>query len=248
MPGTAGIKKGRRLNLTVSAFFRVDEPIHMERYGKSGMTTHHPSYRLYRRALILGVFTVVYNVAEGLFSVTFGIKDEALTLFGFGIDSFIECLSGAGIVAMVLRIRKNPEAPKGNFERTALRITGTSFYLLAAGLFFTAAFHAYSGHKPDTALSGIIISTISILVMWALVAAKRRVGRALASAPILADANCTLVCIYMSVVLLSASVLYEITGIVYMDSLGALGLVYYALKEGKEAFEKARDIECCDCQ
>jgi len=216
--------------------------------NRLGMTTDKTTARHYRHALVLGSFTVVYNIAEGLFSVSFGIKDEALTLFGFGIDSFIECLSGTGIVAMVLRIQKNPDTPRGNYERMALRITGTSFYLLAAGLFFTAAYHAYSGHKPDTAWSGMIISAISIMVMWILVAAKRKTGRALRSAPILTDANCTLVCIYMSVVLLSSSALYEVTGIGYVDSLGALGLVYYALKEGKEAFEKARGVECCDCQ
>ncbi|MBN1896035.1 cation transporter [bacterium] len=212
------------------------------------MTNDHPAARYYRRALCLGIFTVAYNIAEGLASIAFGIRDEALTLFGFGIDSFIECLSGLGIVAMVLRIRKNPDTSRGHFEKTALRITGTSFYLLAVGLFFTAAYHVYSGHKPDAAWSGIMISTISIMVMSALVTAKRKVGRVLGSAPILADANCTLVCIYMSVVLLSASGLYAVTGIGYVDSLGALGLVYYTVKEGKEAFEKAGGVESFGCR
>ena len=83
--------------------------------------------------------------------------------------------------------------------------------------------------------------------MWALVLGKRKVGRMLGSSPILADANCTMVCIYMSVVLLTSSLIYQFTGFGLVDSLGALGLIYFSLREGKEAFEKAAGIEddCC---
>jgi divalent metal cation (Fe/Co/Zn/Cd) transporter len=203
--------------------------------------------KYYRYALLLGIFTVVYNLGEGIVSIAFGIQDETLALFGFGVDSFIECLSGLGIIAMILRIQNNPDTPKSVFEKTALRITGASFYLLAIGLFATALLNIYSGHKPETTISGAIISLISIAVMWALVYAKTVVGRRLDSAPILADANCTKVCIYMSVVVLVASLLYQLTGIGYADSLGALGLIYFAVQEGREAFEKASGVESCAC-
>ena len=198
----------------------------------------------FRYALWLGFLTVGYNLLEGLVSIFFGIEDEALTLFGFGVDSFIEVMSGIGIVAMVLRIRRNPGTPRSQFERAALRVTGTSFYLLAAGLLTTAIYNIIVGHKPEATLAGGIIALISILTMWALVSAKRKVGRTLDSAPILADANCTLVCIYMSLVLLAASLIYELTGFGLVDSLGALGLIYFSVKEGKEAFEKAKGMEC----
>src|SRR5690349_7730621 len=91
-------------------------------------------------ALWLAWFTILYNLAEGLVSVFFGLNDEALTLFGFGVDSFIEVMSGIGILAMVLRIRQNPETARSQFERTALRVTGSSFYLLALGLGATAIY------------------------------------------------------------------------------------------------------------
>jgi divalent metal cation (Fe/Co/Zn/Cd) transporter len=200
--------------------------------------------RFYQYALWLGFFTVGYNLLEGLVSIFFGAQDEALTLFGFGVDSFIEVLSGIGIIAMVLRIRQNPDAPRSQFERTALRITGTSFYLLAGGLALTAIYNIFTKHKPETTLPGLIISLISIAMMWALVSAKRKVGRALNSAPILADANCTLVCIYMSLVLLAASLIYQFTGFGFVDSLGAIGLIYFSINEGKESFEKAKGMEC----
>jgi divalent metal cation (Fe/Co/Zn/Cd) transporter len=198
-------------------------------------------------AFYLALFTIIYNLAEGLVSIYFGAQDEALTLFGFGIDSFIEVMSGLGILAMVVRIRKNTEAPRSQFEQTALRITGTSFYILAVGLGATAIYNLFTAHKPETTIPGLIISVISISFMWLLVSGKRKVGRKLNSAPILADANCSLVCIYMSVVLLVSSLVYQFTGFGFIDSLGALGLIYFSISEGREAFEKAARVEddCC---
>ena len=198
-------------------------------------------------ALWLAVFTVTYNIVEGLVSIYFGVSDESLTLFGFGADSFIEVMSGIGILAMVLRIRQHPDTPRSQFERTALRITGTSFYLLVVGLAASAIYNLFTAHKPETTLPGLIISVISIAVMWLLVMGKRKVGRALDSQPILSDANCTMVCIYMSLVLLASSVIYELTGFGFIDSIGALGLIYFSYSEGKEAFEKAAGMEdCCE--
>ncbi len=205
------------------------------------------THRYFQYALWLGIATMLYNLAEGLISIYFGVSDETIALFGFGVDSFIEVISGLGIVAMVLRIRRNPNTPRSTFERSALRITGTAFYLLTLSLGAMVVVNLLNGHKPETTVAGVIISAISILTMWALVAAKRHVGRRLNSAPILADANCTLVCIYMSVVLLVASLIYELTGFGFVDSLGALGLMYFSFKEGREAFEKAAGMECgCD--
>jgi divalent metal cation (Fe/Co/Zn/Cd) transporter len=199
--------------------------------------------RYWQFALRLAAFTILYNLAEGLVSVYFGISDEALTLFGFGLDSFIEVMSGIGIFAMVMRIRRNPGTARSGFEKSALRVTGSAFYLLAAGLSVTAVINLITGHKPVTTLPGLILSIISIAVMAALVAGKRRVGAALECSPILSDANCTMVCIYMSLVLLASSTLYQFTGIGFIDSLGAAGLIYFSYNEGREAFEKAEEME-----
>ena len=209
--------------------------------------TQTSANRYWQYALWLALFTIFYNLAEGLVSIYFGAQDEALTLFGFGVDSFIEVMSGVGILAMVLRIRQNPGTPRTRFERAALRVTGTSFYLLAAGLAATAVYNLLTRHQPTTTVPGLVISLISIAAMWVLVRGKRRVGNALNSAPILADANCTLVCIYMSLVLLAASLIYQLTGFGFVDSLGAVGLIYFSVHEGRESFEKAAGLEdCCE--
>lgn len=193
----------------------------------------------YQFALWLGLFTIFYNVLEGVVSIFFGAQDEALTLFGFGIDSFIEVLSGLGIMVMVLNIRRTPDAPRTPFERSALRVTGISFYLLSAGLAVTALYNMATGHKPTTTLPGVIISLVSIAMMAALLTGKRKVGHALQSAPILADANCTLVCIYMSLVLLVSSLVYKLTGFGLIDSIGAFGLIFFSFREGRESLERA---------
>lgn len=190
------------------------------------------------------MFTIFYNVFEGVVSMIFGIEDETLSLFGFGADSFIEVISGIGIAAMIIRIRKNPKSPKGRFEINALRITGTSFFLLSAGLLAGIVFSIFYRNKPETTIWGVIISLISIAVMVWLMRAKRKAGRRLGSDAIIADANCTRVCVYMSLVLLISSLIYELTGFAYADAIGAAGLVYFSISEGKEAFEKARGKEC----
>ncbi len=148
---------------------------------------------------------------------------------------------------MIIRIQHNPDSSRDEFERRALRITGTAFYILVAGLVVTSVYNIWIGHMPITTFWGVVISILSILVMYILVWWKRKVGRELNSQPILADANCTMVCVYMSVILLVSSGIYELFGIPYIDSIGTLGLAYFAFKEGKECFEKANSDEICCC-
>lgn len=203
--------------------------------------------KLYRTAWGLAVFTVIYNIVEGVVATYMGYKDESLTLFGFGVDSFIEFISGLGIAHMIVRIRKNPDTHRDDFERTALRVTGYAFYILVAGLVISSVVNVVQGKAPTTTLWGVIISLISIVVMIVLLVGKMRIGRALHSEAILADAGCTRVCIYMSVILLISSALYEWFRIPYIDAAGSLGLAWFSFVEGKECFEKARNNKYCAC-
>nr|WP_181447960.1 cation transporter [Dissulfurirhabdus thermomarina] len=195
----------------------------------------------------MAAFTAVYNLAEGAVSVFFGLEDETLSLFGFGVDSFVEVISGVGVWHMARRIRRNPDRSPDPFERRALRITGTAFYLLAAGLAAGAAASLASGHAPVTTFWGVVVALVSIVTMWALIRAKVRVGRALDSDAILADAACTRTCLYLSFVLLGASLGTEWTGVGGLDAAGALLIAAFALREGREAFGKARGAATCRC-
>jgi divalent metal cation (Fe/Co/Zn/Cd) transporter len=102
------------------------------------------------------------------------------------------------------------------------------------------------GHKPENTLWGVIISVISLLVMYWLYRSKIYYGKKLNAEPVIADGRCTLVCIYMSVILLISSFIYELTGFGWIDTIGALGLAWLSFTEGREAFEKAEGREC-DC-
>jgi len=200
--------------------------------------------KLYNKAYQLSMFTIFYNILEGIISMILGFEDETLSLFGFGADSFIEVMSGIGIAVMLVRIRQNPNSPKSKFEIRALKITGTAFFLLSVGLVIGVVFNIVNHNKPETTLWGVVISIISIAVMVWLMNSKKNVGKKLDSDPIIADANCTKVCVYMSLVLLVSSLIYEFTGFAYADAIGASGLVYFSISEGKEAFKKAKGKDC----
>jgi len=200
-------------------------------------------------ALILSIITILYNIAEGLFSIFFGLNYETLALFGFGLDSFVEVISGIGILHMIIRMKRNPVSERDEFERTALRITGFSFYLLGAGLILASLLLIINNVKPETTIVGIIISVISILTMYALLHYKLKVGKALNSDAIIADANCTKTCFYLSFILLASSLSYEVFKIGYIDIAGSLGIAYFAIKEGKESIEKSKsEILSCSCE
>ena len=198
-------------------------------------------------ALALGLLTVGYNIIEGVVSIWFGLGADTLALLGFGVDSFVEVISGAGIVHAVLRMRQSPVESRDQFERQALRITGWAFYLLVAGMVIGALFNILQGSHPMTTVPGIIVSLVSIATMWWLMSAKMKVGKALHSEAIIADANCTKTCLWLSIVLLASSLLYEFFHIALVDAVGSLGIAWFAWREGKESLETARTgkLGCC---
>jgi divalent metal cation (Fe/Co/Zn/Cd) transporter len=201
-----------------------------------------------RTAFILSLITIFYNVIEGVVSVYFGSEDETLALFGFGVDSFVEVISGIGIAHMILRMNYSKDITRDKFEKTALRITGTVFYLLTLGLIIGSVLNIIFDVKPETTFVGIIVSVISIGTMYWLMTSKLKVGKALKSDAIIADANCTKTCFYLSFILLASSGLYEIFSIAYFDVLGSLGIAYFAFTEGREAFEKVKSGNlACNC-
>lgn len=204
--------------------------------------------KLIRTAFTLSLITIIYNIAEGIISVYFGAGDETLALLGFGVDSFVEVISGIGIAHMIFRMKYAKVQTRDEFERTALRVTGTAFYLLTLGLVAGSIINVIYNVKPETTIPGIIIAVISIVTMYWLMTSKLKVGKALNSDAIIADANCTKTCFYLSFILLASSVLYELFSVQYFDILGSLGIAYFAFKEGKEAFEKVKSGNLmCSC-
>jgi divalent metal cation (Fe/Co/Zn/Cd) transporter len=202
--------------------------------------------RFYKWASGLALITIFYNIIEGIVSVFFGFEDGTIVLLGFGIDSFVEVISGVGIWHMIRRMRRNGNENHDRFEKTALKVTGTAFYILTVGLIITAAVNLYKGYKPETTIWGIVVSGISILSMWVLMHYKIKIGRQYNSEALISDARCTKTCIYLSIVLFIASIGYEVTGIGMLDSLGAIGIAILSYREGSESFGKAKgNFKCC---
>lgn len=185
--------------------------------------------KYYRWALYLALFTVVYNVVEGVLAMYFGLAEDTLTLFGFGADSFVETVSALGIMQMVLRIKKDPDSKKGKSEITALKITGWCFYILVGVLLVSSCINIYQGVQPSSTLPVIIISSLSIVIMWVMIRMKISLGNKLNSPALISDAKCNQVCIYMSVVLLISSGLWMLWKIPYVDIIGTAGIIYFSI-------------------
>ncbi len=95
----------------------------------------------YNSAFVFSALTIIFALAEAIVSTYYGYNDESLTLFGFGIGSFIEVISAIGVAHLIIRIKRNENSNRDNFERAALRITGSGFYILVAGLILTGIYN-----------------------------------------------------------------------------------------------------------
>jgi len=202
----------------------------------------------YRWASALALITIFYNILEGSVSVYFGLQDETIALFGFGLDSFVEVVSGIGIWHMVKRMKQSDAVNHDSFEKRALQTTGGAFYALAVGLVATSTLNIYKGSEPETTFWGIVISAISILSMWILIHYKMKIGKQYNSQALIADANCTKACMYLSIILFVSSIGYAVTGIGMLDPIGAIGIAVFSYREGKEAFDKSKGNLTCGCQ
>jgi len=207
------------------------------------------SVQLLNIAIILAIITIGYNIIEGIISIFFGTQDETLALFGFGVDSFVEVISGIGILYMVIRIKRNAQSDRNRFERVALLTTGVGFMLLSGGLIMGSVLNLIYEHQPLTTTAGIIISLISLITMLFLYFAKLETGKAIDSKAIIGDAKCTLTCFYLSGILLCSSALYALFKIGYFDVIGSLGIAVFAFKEGWESISAfIQKKSTCNCE
>ena len=192
--------------------------------------------RLGRRAQLLAGASVAYNLAEAAIAVTAGLVAGSVALVGFGLDSLVEVSSGL-IVLWQFRHRL-PESR----ERTALRLMALSFFALAAYITFESVRALLTGHEPDVSHVGIGLAAVSLAVMPFLSWAQRRTGRALGSGAVVADSIQTLLCTYLSAVLLGGLVLNATLGWSWADPAAGLLIAAVAAREGREAW---RGDDCC---
>ncbi|MGY2128471.1 cation diffusion facilitator family transporter [Blastococcus sp. SYSU DS0617] len=193
--------------------------------------------RLGRRAQLLAGASVTYNVIEAVIAIAAGLAAGSVALVGFGLDSVVEVSSGL-IILWQFRHRL-PESR----ERQALRLMALSFFALAAYVGVESVRALFSGADPDASPVGIGLAIASLLVMPFLSWAQRRTGRALGSRAVVADSTQTLLCTYLSAVLLLGLVLNATLGWAWADPVAGLVIAAVAVREGFEAWRG----EGCAC-
>jgi divalent metal cation (Fe/Co/Zn/Cd) transporter len=203
-----------------------------------GTPVRHPAdrARLGRRAQRLALTSVVYNVVEAAVAVSAGVVAGSVALIGFGLDSVVEVSSGL-IVLWQFRHRV-PEAR----ERQALRLMALSFFALAGYITLESVRALVTDHDPDPSPVGIGLAIASLIVMPFLSRAQRRTGMALGSDAVVADSTQTLLCTYLSAVLLVGLVLDAALGWSWADPVAGLVIAAVAVREGREAW---RGDGCC---
>jgi len=188
-----------------------------------------------RIRLLVGI-TIAYNVIEAAVAITAGTVANSTALIGFGLDSVIE-VSSAAAVAWQFSGR-DPEAR----EKAALRVIALSFFALAAYVTFESVRTLLTGAEAGHSTVGLILAAVSLAVMPGLSYAQRRAGRELGSRTAVADSKQTLLCTYLSAVLLVGLALNSVLGWSWADPVAALIIAAVAVKEGREAW---RGDACC---
>lgn len=191
---------------------------------------------LSRRVRWLVAATISYNVIEAIVAISAGTVAGSTALIGFGLDSVIEVASAAAVAWQFSG--PDPEAR----ERIALRIIAVSFFALAGYVTVEAVRTLLGADSAGTSTVGIALAAVSLLVMPLLSFTQRRAGRELGSASAVADSKQTLLCTYLSGVLLAGLLLNSLFGWAWADPLAALVIAVVAVREGREAW---RGEHCC---
>ena len=208
---------------------------------------------LQRRIRIIVAITIAYNVVEAAIALAAGTVASSAALIGFGLDSIVEVLSAAAIAWQFAA----PDPEKR--ERVALRVIAVSFFALAAYVSVEATLSLIGVREAEHSPVGIALAAVSLAVMPFLSWFERRTGRELGSASAIADSKQTLICSYLSAALLVGLLLNSLLGWAWADSLAALVIAGFAVREGLEAWRGdacavpvsaltgERDVEQCDC-
>lgn len=201
--------------------------------------------QLRRRALRLSYFTVVYNLLEGLVSVAAGAVAGSVALVGFGLDSFVESLSGGVMIWRFWGTRGQAASCEAeDREARALKLVGWTFWILGAYVLYESAEKLLLGDRPEPSAVGMAIVGVSLVVMPALYVAKRRTAERMGSRSLAADSKQTLACMGMSAAVLAGLVLNQLFGLWQADPLIAIGIALLLFREGRAAIREGKLCAC----
>jgi divalent metal cation (Fe/Co/Zn/Cd) transporter len=193
----------------------------------------------HEKALIAEYFTVGWNVIEGIVAIAAGIVAGSIALIGFGLDSYIEVASG---IVLIWRLRKHGfgDEEEEVAEKRAIFFVGLTFLALALYVTFESGKKLLLHEHPDESLVGIILAIVSLIVMPLLAWYKKKIAAEINSRALRADALETLACSYLSLTLVVGLGANALFGWWWADPLAALAMVYFLIREGREAVEEGR--------
>jgi divalent metal cation (Fe/Co/Zn/Cd) transporter len=194
-----------------------------------------------RRGRLLEYLTIGWNLLEGVVAIVSGLLAGSIALTGFGIDSFIESLSGG---ALLWRLHLDEPERRERAEAVALKLVGVSFFLLAAYVGLDAVRALIMRESTEASYIGIALAALSLSVMPLLAKAKWRVAGEINSRALKADSRQTSICAYLSAILLAGLGLNALVGWWWADPVAALVMTPIIVKEGMEAL---RGESCDDC-
>jgi cation diffusion facilitator family transporter len=194
-----------------------------------------------RRALALSILTVGYNILEGVASVVAAALSGSTALFGFGLDSFVESLSGGVMIWRFWCYGIDAEDEEiERIERKASRLVSYSFFILGGYVTLDACTSLYRHEAPEPSILGLVIAISSVVAMPLLFLAKYRLGKHIGSPSLVADSKETLACVMLSVALLIGLGLNYLLRIWWVDSAAALVIGALIVREGWRTFEESR--------
>jgi cation diffusion facilitator family transporter len=199
---------------------------------------------LHKKALFLSYFTVGYNILEGVVSILAGVLAGSIALVGFGLDSFVESLSGGVMIWRFTQHGKISEEEEERIEKKAVKLVGYTFFILGAYVLYESVKKLYFREIPDPSLLGIIIAIISLIVMPVLFLMKYRTGKAIGSRSLVADSKETLACMFLSGALLIGLGLNYLFRLWQADPIAGLVIVGFLFKEG---YTTLKEEELCSC-
>jgi divalent metal cation (Fe/Co/Zn/Cd) transporter len=210
------------------------------------MTVTAARSALLTRGLRLEYFTVAWNVLEGIVAIGAGVLAGSPALIGFGVDSAVESVSGGALIWRlgIERSGRHDDDRIEAVERRAERFVGFAFLILAAYVAFESLRALVGREAPDASPVGIVLTVLSLVVMFALARAKERTADQLHSHALAADARQTYACWYLSSVTLAGLALNALFGWWWADPVAALGISVILVREGLEALRGGHDEDC----
>ncbi len=196
---------------------------------------------LYQRGLRLEYFTVGYNIVEAGVSLAFGTIAKSIALFGFGLDSIVESLSGLVLIWRLRQHEKITEEEEERIERKARKFVAATFFILGLYVLVQSIKKLVFREIPDPSLPGIVIALVSLIVMPVLTIQKYKTGVQIKSKALIADSKETLACAFLSLALLLGLGLNYLFGFWQADPIVGLIIVIYLFREGLELWRGAKE-------